>query len=206
MHISSDRARSALTTGDRILLDLGAGRSPRGGYLSVDIREDASPDILADLNAGLPDIPDDSVDAIYSSHTLEHLNQPLELFAEMHRILKPGAVAEIVVPHWSNPYYYSDLTHIRPFGLHSFSYVSPVALQPSSRKVPLYLEHVQFSIDKLVIEFYGYTTFDRVWRKTGERWINKNFSRQDFYERRLASTVHAWQLRASLSAIKARID
>jgi len=42
----------------------------------------------------------DSVDVIYSSHTLEHLDrtQGLQFIAECYRILKPGGVLRIVVP------------------------------------------------------------------------------------------------------------
>lgn len=40
----------------------------------------------------------ESVDAVYAFHVLEHLNQPLEVLAEIRRILKPGGTFTIEVP------------------------------------------------------------------------------------------------------------
>lgn len=58
------------------------------------------PDIvLQDLTKPLP-WQSDSVDVIYSSHTLEHLDrqQGQQFIAECYRMLKPGGILRIVVP------------------------------------------------------------------------------------------------------------
>src|SRR5512142_3223126 len=68
------RARRAaerlLRRGGPIFLELGSGpREEMRGWTSVDLNVGA--DIQHDLTTPLP-LPDDSVDAIYSSHVLEH--------------------------------------------------------------------------------------------------------------------------------------
>lgn len=64
-------------------------------------RFDALPDNIRcyNLARGIP-FPADSVDAVYHSHLLEHLDRNVaEAFLlEIHRVLKPGGILRIVVP------------------------------------------------------------------------------------------------------------
>lgn len=80
-------------------LDVGAGKYKRDEeYRSVDISEGA------DIQAPMWDIPveDNSVDELYSSHALEHVEMakvPATL-KEWYRIMKPGARGEVIVPNF----------------------------------------------------------------------------------------------------------
>jgi SAM-dependent methyltransferase len=47
----------------------------------------------------LPEVPDDSYDAVLSSHVLEHLANPLGALAEWRRIVRPGGHVLLIVPH-----------------------------------------------------------------------------------------------------------
>lgn len=64
-------------------------------------RFEALPDnvLVHDLAKGIP-FPDGSVDAVYHSHLLEHLDRPVaaEFMLEVRRVLKPGGLQRIVVP------------------------------------------------------------------------------------------------------------
>jgi SAM-dependent methyltransferase len=65
----------------------------------LDIDPDVGPDIVATMTNMWP-VPDESHDAIYSAHNLEHLyphEVPLAL-REFHRVLKPDGFALIVLP------------------------------------------------------------------------------------------------------------
>ena len=55
--------------------------------------------VIHDLASGIP-FPDDSVDAVYHSHLLEHLDRSvaLEFMKEVKRVLKPGGIHRICVP------------------------------------------------------------------------------------------------------------
>src|SRR5262245_22183661 len=54
---------------------------------------------IADLRKQLP-FRDCEFDAVYSSHTLEHLyrDEALRLLREAHRVLKPGGICRSLVP------------------------------------------------------------------------------------------------------------
>ena len=56
-----------------------------------------------DLTRRFP-FPDDSLSAIYSSHTFEHLrvDEAERALAECHRTLRPGGILRIAVPHLDN--------------------------------------------------------------------------------------------------------
>ena len=52
-----------------------------------------------DLSKGIP-FASDSVDTVYHSHVMEHLDRPvaLQFLSEILRVLKPGGICRIVVP------------------------------------------------------------------------------------------------------------
>jgi SAM-dependent methyltransferase len=67
--------------------------------LRVDADPTAAPDLVADI-VDLSAIGDDSVDAIWASHCIEHLyaHQVRSALAEFHRILRLDGFACIIVP------------------------------------------------------------------------------------------------------------
>ncbi len=57
------------------------------------------PDVVADFNTDrLAPIADSSQDFVIASHVLEHLAEPIGFLAEIHRVLRPGGVAVILLP------------------------------------------------------------------------------------------------------------
>jgi SAM-dependent methyltransferase len=67
--------------------------------LRLDIDPTVSPDIVGTMT-DMADVPDESVDAVFSSHNIEHLyphEVPLAL-AEFLRVMKPGGFAVITCP------------------------------------------------------------------------------------------------------------
>ncbi len=67
--------------------------------LRVDIEESVDPDIIADLT-DLSPIDDDSADALWSSHCIEHLyqSQVPGALREFHRVLREDGFVVILVP------------------------------------------------------------------------------------------------------------
>lgn len=106
-------------------LDLGSGPRPIEGHKGVDIVEGVT-DYCFDLCSGEP-FPwaDNSVDAIFSSHFIEHIPQAdviingkkknlfFHFFDECYRILKPGATITLVWPALQSVRAFQDPTHTR---------------------------------------------------------------------------------------------
>lgn len=79
-------------------LDIGSGDSPISGYTGVDKYATSDSVIKADMW----DLPfdDSSVDSIYSSHALEHVERwrVVPTLQEWYRVLKPGGTLDLRVP------------------------------------------------------------------------------------------------------------
>jgi len=80
-------------------LNLGCGKKQMEGWVNIDIR-DFGQEIIRDITRGLP-FDDSSVDEISASHSLEHIERKDIDFVweEIYRVLKPGAIVFIRVPH-----------------------------------------------------------------------------------------------------------
>lgn len=96
-------------------LDIGCGKNKREGFAGVDIIAFEGVDVVADLTQTWP-FADDSVEEIHASHVIEHFTGPqrIHIVNEMYRVLKKGAKATIIVPHWASCRAYGDLTHQWP--------------------------------------------------------------------------------------------
>lgn len=137
---------------DRVVLELGCGERKREpGWIGIDSRDHDGVDIVGDVHDVLRRVPDHSVDEVHSFHFLEHVPDIAELVGEVGRVLKPGGVLEIVVPHFSNPHFYSDPTHRSFFGLYSFSYLAEDRVL--TRKVPRYSDAGSFELDRVDLVF-----------------------------------------------------
>jgi hypothetical protein len=191
-----------LQAGKEIRLNLGSGRRLIPGFYSVDQLALPQTDIQADLNEPLTEIPDNSVAEIYSRHTLEHVSRFLELMVELHRVTKPGGRIEIIVPHFSNPYYYSDPTHVRFFGLYSFFYFSDEEDQPR-RKVPSFYRPERFQVESVRCKLLRESIWDKLLGFVLQPLINVNLKWLDRYERRLCRWLPANDIRFILRPKKA---
>ena len=96
-------------------LDIGCGKNKREGFHGVDRIAFDGVDTVLDATKSWP-WADSSVDEAHSSHFVEHLTQAerCHFFNELWRVLKPGAKATIIVPHWANARAYGDPTHKWP--------------------------------------------------------------------------------------------
>lgn len=85
-------------------LDVGGGASPHSEATAViDLREDIESIEYSGVDISTEEwpLPDNSVQRIVSSHTLEHIPRDRlhHVIKEMKRVLVPGGEADIVVPH-----------------------------------------------------------------------------------------------------------
>jgi hypothetical protein len=117
-------------------LELGCGpRKRHPGSIGVDMADWPSVDVVQDAREFLDSLPEGLVSQIHSVHMFEHLRST-DIVESCARVLKDGGTLSVVVPHFSNPYFYSDPTHRQSFGLYTFAYLAEDSL--FSRRVPRY--------------------------------------------------------------------
>jgi ubiquinone/menaquinone biosynthesis C-methylase UbiE len=181
------------------ILELGCGETKkRADAIGVDALDFSCVDIVGDVFDVLQGIPSGSVDEVYSSHFVEHLDDVGVFFGELGRVMKPGGTVEIIVPHFSNPYFYSDPTHRRFFGLYTFGYLAERS--PFSRIVHPYQGELYFDVERVDLlfksarPFYGRYAFKRV---IGTIFNSCNYMKE-FYEENLCYLFPCYEIRYQL--------
>ena len=97
------------------VLDIGCGSAKVPGSVGLDVSPDTAADIVHDLDVFPYPIQDESFDDILLQDVLEHVQQPIRLFEELHRIARPGACIQLRTPHFSSVLAYGDPTHRHAF-------------------------------------------------------------------------------------------
>lgn len=107
---STKKAESSLK------IDLGCGPRKKEGFIGCDLIKFKGVDKVFDIGKVKWPFKDSSVDEVYASHFLEHLTavERIHFVNELQRVLKKGATATIVVPHWCSTRAYGDPTHQWP--------------------------------------------------------------------------------------------
>lgn len=106
-------------------LNLGSGQFPKEGFLNVDFSPLANPDMIIDMNnpKNLEVLPRDHFELIIMDHVLEHLSDTFGIMKQVHRLLAPGGVVEIRVPHFSRGFMHPE--HQRGFDVTFPEYMNP---------------------------------------------------------------------------------
>jgi SAM-dependent methyltransferase len=190
-----------LTIKSLLKLDLGSGSRPYKDYLGVDIGADNKSVIKRDVLEYLRSLPKNSVSHIYSRHYLEHANsdQLAEILSEINRVLVRNGEMLFILPHYSNPFFYSDPTHKTFFGVHTFSYFCETSCL--NRHVPSYASikgwhlvdlKVNF-VPMLKIKIFGFRL--PFMSDILNLSINSHFKLIELYERYLASIFSIYQVK-----------
>jgi SAM-dependent methyltransferase len=183
-----------------IKLDLGSGKEPEPGYIGVDIGFSSERVIQSDALTYLKSLPAESVSHVYSRHYLEHMtsDQLIELLKEVNRVLAKGGEILFIVPHFSNPYYYSDPTHKTPFGVHSFSYFCEKSCL--LRYVPRYVTIKGWSLERVRVNFLSLFSFKLLGIKFPKpanilnKWLNRSTYAIEVFERYFAFMLSIYEV------------
>lgn len=146
------------------ILNLGCGTTRIPESIGVDyVKLENYVDIVHDLDLVPYPFDGDSIDEIHFYHVLEHLHEPIKKLEELHRILKPGGVLHMRVPHFSSMGAFTNMTHLRPFGYTSFDIFD-------KNNWNHYYTGVEFNILSKSIKYFGLYPNNGVY----EKYIHKN--------------------------------
>lgn len=135
-----------------LTVEVGCGPTKRyAGSIGIDAVDYDGVDIVGDAKEALQSIPAGSADLVTSSHFLEHVEDVGAMLDEMIRVVRTGGLLEVIVPHFAHPYFSSDPTHTRRFGLYTFSYLATEDL--FRRKVPAYVQRSNVQLIKVDLIF-----------------------------------------------------
>lgn len=94
-------------TGLRI--DIGCGAAKKEGTIGIDFVAGPGVDHVVDVMKDPLPFPEKSVSYVYSSHFLEHVQNPAVIFAEISRVAADGAILEFWTPYaWENSAFIID--------------------------------------------------------------------------------------------------
>ena len=183
-------------------VNLGSGTSLKHGYINVDTLEidnNVSREfsfVRSDAREYVRSLRQSSVEEFYSRHFFEHLefSEAVELIELMRDRLHIGGRIVIVVPHWSNPYYWSDPTHKSTYGLYSFEYFSGGRF--FRRKVPSYSKLEGLTTIGVKIRFRSmFSGYVGVYiAKLLEAIANSSKKMQELWEYNLASVLRVYEI------------
>ncbi len=183
----------------RVQLELGCGERKRdAAAIGVDLQDLPGVDLVGDVFDVLAAFPPASVDGVASHHFFEHVDDLSRLVTELARVVKPGGELLVAVPHFSNPWYYSDPTHRRHFGLYTFCYLARSSR--FRRAVPTYGAALDFDLADVRLEFKSTRPFYA--RHAVKRILGLLFNAttwlQEFYEENLCWISPCYEVRYRL--------
>ena len=110
-----------------LALDLGGAHSSPAGYLSVDTEPGV--DLCGDVFKILGAMADESVGVVRACDFLEHIDQPILLMNEIHRVLAHGGMLLSFTPSTDGRGAWCDPTHVQGWNSLSFRYYADKEFQ-----------------------------------------------------------------------------
>jgi ubiquinone/menaquinone biosynthesis C-methylase UbiE len=176
-------------------IELGCGHHKKSAdHIGIDMLDTAAADIVGDAVEVLRKIPDRSVSEIFSSHFAEHVDDLEVILNEARRVLVDGGTMITVAPHFSNPYFYSDPTHRRFFGLYTFSYYCRDEI--FRRQVPAYRQVEGLSLVSVDLVFRAARPhyFSHAIRKVFGFFFNASNFMKEIYENSFTSVLSCYEI------------
>jgi SAM-dependent methyltransferase len=133
-------------------LNLGCGPKPIEGWVNLESTKLPGVDVVWDVNKRPLPFKDNTFAEVEAIFILEHVDDLIGTMEELHRICANGAKLNIRVPSFSNPFFWDDPTHVRPFNYNSFNYFTSTSAFP-------YLSNARFVILKRRIFYLQAASF-----------------------------------------------
>ncbi|MEE9275099.1 MAG: hypothetical protein V3V62_07310 [bacterium] len=189
-------------------LDVGCGRAKAPGALGADINPAAEADVRADVGRdGLSFLPD-TFERVRVNHIIEHVEEPIRLLEEIHRVGREGAEVEGVTPHFSNPCSFADPTHRHHFSLAFLDFFRGGEDPPpasgwrlwANRFLECYYPMISFYTEARFELVERRLTFCRLHRWLGVAWFANRFP--EIWEFHLSGLFRARDIRFRLRVRK----
>lgn len=178
------------------ILDIGCGKRKIKGAIGIDRIDLEGVDIVWDLDQYPYPFEENTFDAIYATHVLEHLDSILKAMEEIHRIAKPDAKVVVVTPHYSDNASWTDITHKWHLSTYAFKYFDP------ENEFNFYTK-ARFKVESLHIDMA------RIWRALGfQVLMNRSLEHESlrfirkFWEHYLSFVMRAQAMTFILKVIK----
>lgn len=127
----------------KLIIGSGPGYQKQPDTIALDYIAAFNPDVVRDIRKGLP-FDSEKFDEVECFHVMEHIGPNedfLFVMQEIYRVLKPGGIVAIAVPHFQAPSALNVYEHVRLFDVDSFCnfYDNPYAKEMG---IPLF-EHIE---------------------------------------------------------------
>lgn len=173
-------------SGAGAVLDVGCGTKKHPGAVGIDVSGDTDADVVHDLNVLPWPIEDDSFDQILLQDVIEHLGDLYGIFAELHRVARPGARIHLRTPHFSSALAYGDPTHVH--------YLSAAAVRSLAEPRFEHYTSTRFRIVHVTLDLW------LPFRALGIAALANRWP--DLYEKYFAFRFPTFNIRAELEVVK----
>ena len=173
------------------------------GNITTDLLDHENVDISGDIFEVLAALDDNSVASIYASHFIEHIDDLNQLLTEIVRVSRDGAKINLIAPHFSNAFFYSDVTHSKFFGLYTFCYLAEDR-SGLRRKMPGYAQipHLRHLNASLIFKSYRPYYVRHAFRKFIGFLVGLNTYTKELYEETGTGIISCYEIRYSLTVSK----
>ena len=95
-------------------LELGCGKNKKEGFFGIDCNSFPGVDAVVNIDKENLPFAENTVDEIYSHHTLEHCSNLIHVMNEIWRVCKPDATIYLITPYGTSHQFVQDPTHKTP--------------------------------------------------------------------------------------------
>ena len=190
---------------NNLFLEFGCGNGKHSDlFVGIDIIDSDCVDIVGDVFSVLDRMPVGCVYAIYAAHFIEHVPDLKLLMQEFTRVLNNEATLELIAPHFSNAFFYSDPTHRSFFGLYTMSYFANDNFL--RRQVPIYarVNSLDLMSVHLVFKSFKPRYFRHLIFKMLEMIFNINYWTKELYEEIFSRIIPCYEIVYKLKKLNAK--
>ena len=158
-------------------LNVGCGENVREGWVNLDSVSIPGVDVVHDIEKIPFPFADGEFVEILCRDVLEHVEY-IPVLRELHRILRPGGVLKIQVPHFSSRNNFVDPTHRKMFSVSTFDFFIHGTSRFAERAYYFDFAFSKIISSRITFKRHGIFFFNRFVSK----FVNSSMRLKVFYE------------------------